>query len=70
MKRPTLFLALALAGCTTLPTYPEPLVTRYHNPAFPWPQVARVVVLPIVNETARHVTDALARVRQDLYLPS
>jgi len=24
----------------------------------------------IVNETARHVTDALSRVRQDLYLPS
>jgi hypothetical protein len=27
-------------------------------------------VISIVNETARHVTDALSRVRQDLYLPS
>lgn len=27
-------------------------------------------VIAIVNETARHVTDALSRVRQDLYLPS
>ena len=27
-------------------------------------------VITIVNETARHVTDALSRVRQDLYLPS
>jgi heat-inducible transcriptional repressor len=31
----------------------------------PYPEV-----ISIVNETARHVTDALARVRQDLYLPS
>ncbi|MBI1962532.1 MAG: heat-inducible transcription repressor HrcA [Candidatus Rokubacteria bacterium] len=27
-------------------------------------------VISVVNETARHVTDALSRVRQDLYLPS
>ena len=27
-------------------------------------------VMAVVNETARHVTDALSRVRQDLYLPS
>ena len=27
-------------------------------------------VIAVVNETARHVTDALSRVRQDLYLPS
>jgi heat-inducible transcriptional repressor len=27
-------------------------------------------VISIVNETAQHVTDALSRVRQDLYLPS
>src|SRR5205809_431038 len=27
-------------------------------------------VISIVNETARHVTEALSRVRQDLYLPS
>src|SRR5262249_19955456 len=27
-------------------------------------------VLPVVNETARQVTEALTRVRQDLYLPS
>jgi len=27
-------------------------------------------VITIVNETARHVTDALSRARQDLYLPS
>ncbi|HEV8614994.1 MAG TPA: heat-inducible transcriptional repressor HrcA [Methylomirabilota bacterium] len=27
-------------------------------------------VISIVNETARHVTDALSRARQDLYLPS
>jgi heat-inducible transcriptional repressor len=31
----------------------------------PYPEV-----ISIVNETARHVTDALSRVRQDLYLPS
>ena len=31
----------------------------------PYPEV-----IAIVNETARHVTDALSRVRQDLYLPS
>jgi heat-inducible transcriptional repressor len=31
----------------------------------PYPEV-----MAIVNETARHVTDALSRVRQDLYLPS
>ena len=31
----------------------------------PYPQV-----ISIVNETARHVTEALSRVRQDLYLPS
>ncbi|HYS15543.1 MAG TPA: heat-inducible transcriptional repressor HrcA [Candidatus Binatia bacterium] len=31
----------------------------------PYPEV-----IAVVNETARHVTDALARVRQDLYLPS
>jgi heat-inducible transcriptional repressor len=27
-------------------------------------------IISVVNETARHVTDALSRVRQDLYLPS
>jgi heat-inducible transcriptional repressor len=27
-------------------------------------------VISVVNETARHVTEALSRVRQDLYLPS
>ncbi|MBI2205781.1 MAG: heat-inducible transcription repressor HrcA [Candidatus Rokubacteria bacterium] len=27
-------------------------------------------IIAVVNETARHVTDALSRVRQDLYLPS
>ncbi|MEK7714778.1 MAG: hypothetical protein AAB387_04925 [candidate division NC10 bacterium] len=27
-------------------------------------------VIAVVNETARHVTEALSRVRQDLYLPS
>ncbi len=27
-------------------------------------------VIAVVNETARHVTDALSRVRQDLYIPS
>jgi transcriptional regulator of heat shock response len=26
-------------------------------------------VISVVDETARHVTDALSRVRQDLYLP-
>jgi heat-inducible transcriptional repressor len=31
----------------------------------PYPEV-----ISVVNETARHVTDALSRVRQDLYLPS
>jgi heat-inducible transcriptional repressor len=31
----------------------------------PYPEV-----IAIVNETARHVTEALSRVRQDLYLPS
>jgi heat-inducible transcriptional repressor len=31
----------------------------------PYPEV-----IAVVEETARHVTDALARVRQDLYLPS
>jgi len=31
----------------------------------PYPEV-----IAVVNETARHVTDALSRVRQDLYLPS
>ena len=31
----------------------------------PYPEV-----ISIVNETARHVTDALSRIRQDLYLPS
>ena len=31
----------------------------------PYPEI-----ISIVNETARQVTDALARVRQDLYLPS
>jgi heat-inducible transcriptional repressor len=31
----------------------------------PYPEV-----ISIVNETARHITDALSRVRQDLYLPS
>ena len=31
----------------------------------PYPEV-----ISIVNETARHVTDALSRVRQDLYLPT
>jgi heat-inducible transcriptional repressor len=31
----------------------------------PYPEV-----ISIVNETARHVTEALSRVRQDLYLPS
>ena len=31
----------------------------------PYPEV-----ISIVNETAQHVTDALSRVRQDLYLPS
>lgn len=65
MKRCTLFLALGLAGCTTLPACPEPLVTRYHNPAFPWPQVARVVVLPIVNETAH--PQASEEVRRSLH---
>jgi heat-inducible transcriptional repressor len=27
-------------------------------------------VIAAVNDTARHVSDALSRVRQDLYLPS
>jgi heat-inducible transcriptional repressor len=27
-------------------------------------------VITVVDETARHVSDALSRVRQDLYLPS
>jgi transcriptional regulator of heat shock response len=27
-------------------------------------------IMSVVDETARHVTDALSRVRQDLYLPS
>jgi heat-inducible transcriptional repressor len=31
----------------------------------PYPEV-----ISVVNETARHVTEALSRVRQDLYLPS
>ena len=31
----------------------------------PYPEI-----ISVVNETARHVTDALSRVRQDLYLPS
>jgi heat-inducible transcriptional repressor len=31
----------------------------------PYPEV-----IAVVNETARHVTEALSRVRQDLYLPS
>jgi heat-inducible transcriptional repressor len=31
----------------------------------PYPEI-----ISIVNETAQHVTDALSRVRQDLYLPS
>jgi heat-inducible transcriptional repressor len=31
----------------------------------PYPEV-----VSIVRETARHVTEALSRVRQDLYLPS
>jgi heat-inducible transcriptional repressor len=31
----------------------------------PYPEI-----ITVVNETARHVTDALSRVRQDLYLPS
>jgi heat-inducible transcriptional repressor len=31
----------------------------------PYPEV-----MSIVNETARQVTEALSRVRQDLYLPS
>jgi heat-inducible transcriptional repressor len=31
----------------------------------PYPEI-----MSVVDETARHVTDALSRVRQDLYLPS
>ena len=31
----------------------------------PYPEI-----MSIVNDTARHVTDALSRARQDLYLPS
>ena len=31
----------------------------------PYPEV-----IAVVEETARHVTESLARVRQDLYLPS
>jgi heat-inducible transcriptional repressor len=27
-------------------------------------------IIEVVNETARHVTEALSKVRQDLYLPS
>lgn len=51
MKHWTLLVALGLAGCGNLPTCPEPNVSRYHNPAFSWRRVARLVVMPLVNES-------------------
>ncbi len=47
---------------------PEPGARHSRRGGTPTPALSRVI--SIVEETARQVTDELARVRQDLYLPS
>lgn len=51
MKHCFLLVVLSLAGCAHGPLILEPTVGRYHNPAFAWRGVARLVILPLVNET-------------------
>ena len=52
MKRCLLLLGLFVAGCAHAPPCPsEPNVSRFHDPAFAWRRVARMVILPMVNES-------------------
>lgn len=52
MTRAVFLLALVLAGCANPPPAPpEPTAGRFHHPRWEWGRVARVVVLPLVNES-------------------
>jgi hypothetical protein len=62
------------AGCLHLnkpPPYQEPTFSQYHDPAFPWAGVNRLLLLPLDNETryphvAEEMRNALATELQQL----
>jgi hypothetical protein len=65
-----------VAGCCSLslnktPPYQEPTYSQYHDPAFHWSAVNRLLLLPLVNETrftrvAEEMGNALATELQQL----
>jgi len=66
MNRWMLLLAVGFVGCAHAPPVPpEPNVSQFHSKAFAWRGVARMVVMPFVNESPQ--PEAGQEVRRSLH---